>query len=77
VDIQSLSLDLPVQENNLNKTKVRFNRMNQKDLEVYVMAEIPSNIIGAEAFASRFDGFSNGSNDLTQLVLGELRVSEN
>ncbi len=41
------------------------------------MAEIPSNIIGAEAFASRFDGFSIGSNDLTQLVLGTLRVSEN
>jgi pyruvate,water dikinase len=39
-------------------------------LEVYVMAEIPSNIILAEQFAERFDGFSIGSNDLTQLVLG-------
>jgi len=39
-------------------------------LEVYVMAEIPSNILLAEEFAKVFDGFSVGSNDLTQLVLG-------
>jgi pyruvate,water dikinase len=39
-------------------------------LEVYVMAEIPSNVILAEEFAKIFDGFSIGSNDLTQLVLG-------
>ncbi|MEZ4573028.1 MAG: phosphoenolpyruvate synthase [Thermomicrobiales bacterium] len=39
-------------------------------LEVYVMAEIPSNIVLASEFAERFDGFSIGSNDLTQLVLG-------
>ena len=39
-------------------------------LEVYVMAEIPSNVILAEQFASIFDGFSIGSNDLTQLTLG-------
>jgi pyruvate,water dikinase len=39
-------------------------------LQVYVMCEIPSNIILAEEFAQRFDGFSIGSNDLTQLVLG-------
>lgn len=42
----------------------------QTGLEVYVMAEIPSNIILADQFADRFDGFSIGSNDLTQLVLG-------
>ena len=41
-----------------------------KGLEVYVMAEIPSNIILAKEFAERFDGFSIGSNDLTQLILG-------
>ena len=45
------------------------------DLEVYVMAEIPSNIILAERFADHFDGFSIGTNDLTQLVLGVDRDS--
>ena len=39
-------------------------------LEIYVMAEIPSNIILAKQFAEVFDGFSIGSNDLTQLTLG-------
>jgi pyruvate,water dikinase len=39
-------------------------------LEIYVMAEIPSNIILAEKFCQIFDGFSIGSNDLTQLTLG-------
>jgi len=39
-------------------------------LEVYVMCELPANVILAEDFAERFDGFSIGSNDLTQLVLG-------
>jgi pyruvate,water dikinase len=39
-------------------------------LEIFVMAEIPSNVLLAEEFASVFDGFSIGSNDLTQLTLG-------
>ena len=42
----------------------------ENGLEVYVMCELPSNVIAAEAFAERFDGFSIGSNDLTQLSLG-------
>lgn len=44
-------------------------------LEVYVMCEIPANVILAEQFADRFDGFSIGSNDLTQLTLGVDRDS--
>jgi pyruvate,water dikinase len=47
----------------------------REGLEVYVMAEIPSNIVLVEGFADRFDGFSIGSNDLTQLVLGVDRDS--
>jgi pyruvate,water dikinase len=45
-------------------------------LEIYVMCEIPSNVILAEQFADIFDGFSIGSNDLTQLILGVDRDSE-
>jgi pyruvate,water dikinase len=47
----------------------------QDGLEVYVMCEIPSNVILAEDFAEVFDGFSIGSNDLTQLILGVDRDS--
>jgi len=50
-------------------------QQGKNDLEVYVMCEIPSNVILAEDFAEIFDGFSIGSNDLTQLVLGVDRDS--
>ncbi len=48
----------------------------QNGLEIYMMCEIPSNVILAEEFCEIFDGFSIGSNDLTQLVLGLDRDSE-
>lgn len=51
-------------------------KRGEKGLEVYVMCEIPSNVILAEEFAEVFDGFSIGSNDLTQLILGVDRDSE-
>ena len=51
-------------------------KQHENGLEIYVMAEIPSNILLAEEFAKIFDGFSIGSNDLTQLTLGIDRDSE-
>jgi len=51
-------------------------KRGENDLEVYVMCEVPSNVIAADAFLDIFDGFSIGSNDLTQLVLGVDRDSE-
>jgi pyruvate,water dikinase len=50
-------------------------KRGEDGLQVYVMCEIPANVILAEEFAARFDGFSIGSNDLTQLVLGVDRDS--
>ncbi|MBI2548593.1 phosphoenolpyruvate synthase [Candidatus Woesearchaeota archaeon] len=51
-------------------------KRGKNGLEVYVMCEIPSNVILADLFADIFDGFSIGSNDLTQLTLGLDRDSE-
>lgn len=51
-------------------------KRGDKGLEIYVMCEIPNNVIQIDAFAKLFDGFSIGSNDLTQLVLGVDRDSD-
>ena len=51
-------------------------RQGENGLEVYVMCEIPSNVVVADQFADIFDGFSIGSNDLTQLTLGLDRDSD-
>ncbi|MFZ5653279.1 MAG: phosphoenolpyruvate synthase [Pseudomonadota bacterium] len=51
-------------------------KRGERGLQVYVMGEIPSNVVLAAEFARRFDGFSIGSNDLTQLTLGVERDSE-
>jgi pyruvate,water dikinase len=51
-------------------------KQKKNGLKLYVMAEIPANVIQAAEFAEIFDGFSIGSNDLTQLTLGVDRDSE-
>jgi pyruvate,water dikinase len=51
-------------------------KQGEDGLEIYVMCEIPNNVIQIDAFARLFDGFSIGSNDLTQLTLGVDRDSE-
>ena len=51
-------------------------RRGENGLQIYVMCEIPNNVIRIDAFAQLFDGFSIGSNDLTQLTLGVDRDSE-
>jgi pyruvate,water dikinase len=51
-------------------------KRGENGLELYVMCEIPNNVIQVDEFSKLFDGFSIGSNDLTQLVLGVDRDSE-
>jgi pyruvate,water dikinase len=50
-------------------------KRGENGLEIYVMCEIPNNVISIDAFSQYFDGFSIGSNDLTQLTLGVDRDS--
>lgn len=58
--------------------EMKRNGLTQKEngLEIYVMCEIPSNVMDIDSFAKIFDGFSIGSNDLTQMTLGVDRDSE-
>jgi pyruvate,water dikinase len=67
-----------VEEGRRVQTEMERNGLKRgvNGLELYVMCEIPSNVILAEEFAEIFDGFSIGSNDLTQLILGVDRDSE-
>lgn len=67
----------PAEADRVLATMARHGLKRGKDgLQVYVMGEIPANVILAEDFATRFDGFSIGSNDLTQLTLGVDRDAE-
>lgn len=62
-----------MEKNGLKRAKQRTKKDKvqlSKDLQIWVMAELPSNILLVEKFAKLFDGFSIGSNDLTQLTLG-------
>ena len=65
-----------VEEGKNVRAKMKEYGLDEGDVEVYVMAEIPSNIIRAEEFAGVFDGFSVGTNDLTQLTMGVDRNSD-
>jgi pyruvate, water dikinase len=67
---------LPEAERVLAKMAECGLRRGERGLEIYVMCEIPNNVIQVDAFARLFDGFSIGSNDLTQLALGVDRDSE-
>ncbi len=80
LDLDNLTVMVPfcrtVQEGKNVRAKMKEYGLDQGDIEVYVMAEIPANIIRAEEFGEVFNGFSIGTNDLTQLTLGVDRNSD-
>ena len=80
LELDNLTIMVPfcrtVAEGKNVRAKMKEYGLDQGDVEVYVMAEIPANIIRAEEFAEVFDGFSIGTNDLTQLTLGVDRNSD-
>jgi len=80
LDLDNITVMVPfcrtVEEAKNVRAKMKEYGLDDGDIEVYVMAEIPANIIRAEQFAEHFDGFSIGTNDLTQLTLGVDRNSD-
>ena len=80
LNLDNLTIMVPfcrtVNEGKNVRAKMKEYGLDQGDVEVYVMAELPTNIIQAEKFAEVFDGFSIGTNDLTQLTLGVDRNSD-
>ncbi|MFB6204358.1 MAG: phosphoenolpyruvate synthase [Candidatus Nanohaloarchaea archaeon] len=80
LELDNLTIMVPftrtVEEGKNVRARMKEYGLDQGDIDVYVMAEIPSNIIRAEEYAEVFDGFSIGTNDLTQLTLGVDRNSD-
>lgn len=80
LELDNLTIMVPfcrtVEEGENVRAKMKDYGLDKGDIEVYVMAEVPSNIIRADEFADVFDGFSVGTNDLTQLTLGVDRNSD-
>ncbi|MFB6213107.1 MAG: phosphoenolpyruvate synthase [Candidatus Nanohaloarchaea archaeon] len=80
LELDNLTIMVPfcrtVEEGKNVRAKMKEYGLDEGDIDVYVMAEIPANIIRAGEFADVFDGFSVGTNDLTQLTLGVDRNSD-